>query len=321
MTKALTMTDASPAADSAHSAGRTLIRQIRLLSGLAVAAAIFWFVGPWALGHVDPGGPVSLIDVPSGLITMAELLGLAIVSSGLAVAIAGAGSAARGPLAVAVGLAALAARGAQMDKLVLHRVSIVASAAAGAGADGSLPDPYPTWGLAAETWLWLGLIAVGYVAGRWVDGWFETHPAEKPATGPADIRQSAGAIAISTVVAWLVISFAIGRENSPILRGQVYFAVAFGFVTAALVAHACFDLRSNLWALLCVGIVATVAYVVGAPSSAAVAQSVKTGSYLMLRPMTRPLPIEYAALGAIGALIQRDARAVLRATFGMNAQA
>ncbi|QDV92356.1 hypothetical protein RAS2_34750 [Phycisphaerae bacterium RAS2] len=312
------MTDASPAtAHHAHSAGRTLIRQIRLLSGLAVAAAIFWYVGPWALGHVDPGGPVSLIDVPSGLITMAELLGLAIVSSGLAVAIAGAGSAARGPLAVAVGLAALAARGAQMDKLVLQRVSMVASAAAGGG---SLPDPYPTWGLAAETWLWLGLIAVGYVAGRWVDGWFETRPAEPRPVGPSDIRQSAGAVAISTVVAWLVISFAIGRENAPILRGQVYFAVAFGFVTAALVAHACFDLRSSLWALLCVGIVATVAFVVGAPSSAAVAQSVKTGSYLMLRPMTRPLPIEYAALGAIGALIQQDARVVLRATFGMSAQ-
>lgn len=314
------MTDVSPAtADPAPSAGRTLIRQIRLLSGLAVAAAIFWYVGPWALGHVDPGGPISLIDVPSGLITMAELLGLAIVSSGLAVAIAGAGSAARGPLAVAVGLATLAARGAQMDKLILHRVSIAASSVA-AGQTGSLPDPYPTWGLAAETWLWLGLIAVGYVAGRWVDGWFETRPAESRPVGPTDLRQSAGAIAISTVVAWLVISFAIGRENAPILRGQVYFAVALGFVTAALVAHACFDLRSNLWALLCVGIVATVAYVVGAPSSAAVAQSVKTGSYLVLRPMTRPLPIEYAALGAIGALIQHDARAVLRATFGMNAQ-
>ena len=78
---------------------------------------------------------------------------------GLCVAITGPGSAHRGPLAVAVGLATLGLRGSQIDMLLLSRLSAQPP-----------QNPFPTWGLIAETWLWLALIGVGLVVGRWVDG-------------------------------------------------------------------------------------------------------------------------------------------------------
>ena len=310
------MSENSPATDMCESeesgGGHLLIRRIRLFSGLAVSAAIFWYVGPWALGPVDPKGPVTLLAVPQGVITLAEMLGLAIVASGLAVAISGAGSAHRGPLAVAVGLAALGMRGSQMDMLVLYRL-FGATGTAGA-------DPYPTWGLIAETWLWLALIGVGWVVGRWVDSWFEPEPGAsgKLVFGSSDMRQSTAAIALAALVAWAVISFTIGRQQSPLMRGQIYFAVTVGFVVAALAAHACFQLENNLWALVCIGLVAMAAYMISAPTGKEIVFAREHGTYLVLKPMARPLPIEFAALGAAGAFMEKDAMNMLKALFGVQ---
>lgn len=310
------MSDGSPATEASETAddlgGHLLIRRIRLFSGLAVSAAIFWYVGPWALGPIDPKGPVTLLTVPQGIVTLAEMLGLAIVASGLAVAISGAGSAHRGPLAVAVGLAALGMHGAQMDKLVLYRLF------SGTGVSGA--DPYPVWGLIAETWLWLALVGVGWVVGRWVDSWFEQGPndSSRMVFGSSDMRQTTAAIALGALVAWAVISFTIGRTQSPLMRGQIYFAVTVGFVIAALAAHACFELENNLWALVCIGVVAMAAYMIAAPAGKDIAFAREHGTYLVLGPMARPLPIEFAALGAAGAFMEKDAMNMLRALFGMQ---
>jgi hypothetical protein len=293
--------------------GHLLIGRIRLLSGLAVSAAIFWYVGPWALGPIDPRGPITLLAVPQGVIAMAELLGLAIVTSGLAVAISGAGASHRGPLAVAVGLAALGLHGSQMDELVLYRLH-------GGAAAQATGDAFPTWGLIAETWLWLALIGVGWVVGRWVDSWFEvTNVSSRPGIlGASDMRQSTAAIALAALVAWVVISYASGREESALLRGQIYFSVAAGFVIAALAAHSCFNLDDNLWALASVGVVAMAAYILAAPTGKDIALAREHGTYLVLSPMARPLPIEYAALGAAGAFLEKDAMTLLRSLFGLQ---
>src|SRR5262245_33189760 len=310
------MSENSPATDLRENAedggGHLLIKRIRFFSGLAVSAAIFWFVGPWALGPIDPKGAVTLLAVPQGVITLAELLGLAIVASGLAVAISGPGSTHRGPLAVAVGLAALGLHGSQMDKLVLYRLF--------SGTGTSSADPFPVWGLIAETWLWLALVGVGWVVGRWVDSWFEVSTSEssRMVFGSSDMRQTTAAIALAALVAWAVISFTIGRTQSPLMRGQIYFAVTVGFVVAALAAHACFDLENNLWALVCVGVVAMAAYMIAAPSGKDIAFAPEHGTYLVIPPMARPLPIEFAALGAAGAFMEKDAMNMLRALFGMQ---
>lgn len=278
---------------------------------MAVAAATFWYVGRWAAGSVDPGGPITLINVNQGVIAMAEMLGLAVVASGLAVAICGAGSADRGPLAIAIGLATLGLHGDQLDTLILYRL--------GPYPESSPPlDPFPVAALIAETWLWLALIAVGFVVGRWVESWFDSTAARPNRIEHApDVRQGIGAVAVVALVAWIVISYTMGPDTAPLLKGQIYFSVALGFLVGAMVASWLFRLHSRVWMLSAVAIVATVAYLLAGPPSEVIARAQAHGTYVTLRPIVRPLPIEYAAMGCVGALLERDAANLLRALIGL----
>ena len=296
------------------SGGRKLIRQIRFVCGMAVAAAIFWHFGLWAAKPLDPHGPITLLVVDQGVVGMAELLGLAVIASGLATAICGGGASDRGPLAIAVGLATLNLRGTEMDSLLLYRMTTLR-------AGQTAADIFPTWGLIAETWLWLALIAVGFVVGRWVDSWFaqEGNPAAlKNLLRPSDFRQALGTMALGSIVAWCVVSFTLGNERYSLQKGQIYFSVAVAFMFGALVAHWFFQRTSKVWLMLTVAVVATAAYVFGSPSVAALESAQKAGIYINLRSIVRPLPIEFAAMGAIGALLEQDAMNVLRAMFGIQ---
>jgi len=302
-------------APAAQGGGELLIRRVRFCCGMAVAAAIFWYVGWPVTRPLDPAGPVSLLLVRQGVVTLAELLGLAVAASGLAVAICGTGSADRGPLAIAVGLAVMGLRGGQLDGLVLYRLTLPPT-------DPASLNAFPTWALIAECWLWMALIAVGFVVGRWVDGWFGPPPAAGSADRPladhtGDVRQGAAALLLTVLVTWAVYSFAIGEERHAVLKGQIYFAVAVSFLAGGLAAHSFFRSGGRVWAMVAVPIVAILAYVVGSPSEAAVAAARESGTYLVLRPIARPLPLEFAALGAIGVLIEADAMESLRAMFGL----
>lgn len=298
---------------SPSTGGRRLIRRIRFIAGMGVAAAVFWFFGPWAAKPIDPRGPITLLMVDQGVVGMAELLGLGVIVSGLAVAISGAGCAERGPLAVAVGLATLAMRGSQMDSLILYRLTSLRPGQV-------VTNVFPVWGLIAETWLWLALIAVGFVVGRWVDSWFAQEGAPAAVRNmlrqPTDFRHAIGTIAMSALVAWFVVTYTVGSSQHPLQKGQIYFAIAVAFMLASLVSHWFFQRTSRVWLLLSVAIVATTAYVFGAPDVSALSAAAKNGSYLPLTPVTRPLPIEYASLGAVGALLEEDAMYMLRALFG-----
>lgn len=309
--QAAAMTSMEPDGSERMSDGQALIHRLRFFAGMILAVVVFWYVGYWAAKSKDPLSPITLISVNQGVIAMAELLALGVVASGLAVAICGAGSAERGALAIAVGLAAMGLRGSELDMLVLNRLS----------AEESI-DPFPATALVAETWLWLALIAVGFVVGRWVDSWFDSggSAAVTPVDRAPDVRQGLGAIAIVSLIAWTVISYAIGGEENPLLKGQIYFGIALGFLVGAMVANWLFHLQSRVWLLTAVAIVATAAYLLAGPDGAKLEAARQTGTYVTLSPMTRPLPIEYAALGSIGALLERDAMAVLRALFGLPPQ-
>lgn len=311
----MTMQPSDSTAHAVSGGGESLIRRIRFYTAMALAAAIFWYVGWSVTRPIDPAGPVSLLLVRQGVVTLAELLGLAVAASGLAVAICGAGSADRGPLAIAVGLAAMGLRGGQLDGLVMYRLTLPPT-------DPAALNAFPTWALIAECWLWMALIAVGFVVGRWVDSWFGP-PAPAPSTGKpledhsGDVRQGAAAVLLTVLVTWAVYSFAIGEDRHPILKGQIYFAVAISFLAGGLAAHAFFRSGGRVWALVAVPVVAILAYVVGSPSEAAIAAARESGAYLTLRPIARPLPLEFAALGAIGVLLEADAMESLRTMFGL----
>jgi hypothetical protein len=256
--------------------------------------------------------------VDQGVIAMAELLGLAIVSSGLAVAICGAGSSGQGPLAIAIGLATLGLRGAQLDMLVQYRLT--------APVDGQVVlDAFPSTALIAETWLWLALIAVGFVVGRWVESWFGSQPADGPERAThsdrsPNLREGAGTLIVASLVAWTVLSFTLGSDRDAILKGQVYFAVTLSFLLASLVAHWFFKSDSRASPMIVVAVVASAAYIIAAPSQADIDHARQAGLYLNIAPIARPLPLEYAAMGALGALWERDWMRMIRALFSLNTE-
>ncbi|HWL95030.1 MAG TPA: hypothetical protein VNT79_16035 [Phycisphaerae bacterium] len=316
MTQAATLSAATLPAPAHAGSGTILIRRLRFLAAMGVAGVIFYYFGWWVARPPDPLSAVALMTLDQGVIAMAELLGLAVVVSGLAVAICGANSAERGPLAVAVGLATLAARAEHMDKLVLYRLTSAPQGSAAADF------AFPTWAFVAETWLWLALIGVGFVVGRWVESWFtpvQTPAPMRPATDAgADIRQSGGTVAISVAIAWILLSYFVAGYAYPIERGQIYFGVAFAFLAASLISHWLFQLRTRTWLLVVVGLVASAAYVYGGPPDEMLEAAAKFGFFIPLAPLARPLPIEYAALGAIGVLIERDVMELLAAMFGIG---
>lgn len=295
------------------SEGQALVRRLRFLSGMAVAVVIFWYVGFWAARSNDPIAPITLVNVDQGVIAMAELLGLAVVASGLAVAICGPNSVERGALAIAIGLAAMGMRGSQIDKLILYRLDLITPSGPVAA--------FPTTALVAETWLWLALISVGFIVGRWVDSWYDSNAARavlQPVDRAPDVRQGLGAVAVVSLVAWMVISYAIGGDETPLLKGQIYFAIALGFLVGSMVANWLFQLHSRAWLLCAVALVASAAYIFAGPDSATIDAARKAGSYITLRPVVRALPIEYAAMGAVGALLEHDVMALLRALLGLQ---
>lgn len=295
--------------------GHVLVHRVRFVAAMCIAGAVFYYFGWWVARPADPLGAVSMLMVDNGVVTMAELLGLAIVVSGLAVAICGGDTAERGPLAVAVGLATLAGRGGHMDTLLLNRLA--------APATGGRIDVYPVMGLMAETWLWLALIGVGMVVGKWVQGWFQAPADELPEVPHVeteskpgwDIRMAIGALVIGFVIAWTVITFTAGEPATPIETGQLFFSLILAFLLAALVAQWFFDLRDRIWMLVVVGLVASAAYWFGQPQHLNAAEDLHT-HIAVENPLVRPLPIEYAALGAIGVLLERDFMSILFVVIG-----
>lgn len=283
--------------------GQVLVHRIRFLAAMVIAGTVFWHFGWWVARPADPEGAVSLLMIDNGVITMAELLALAIVVSGLAVVICGADTAERGPLAVAVGLATLASRGGRMDTLLLDRLT-------SAGGGKNAVDAYPVMGLIAESWLWLALISVGLVVGRWVAGWYAADEegvrnVESDDSSSWDIKHAIGALAIGFLIAWSIVSFAAGAPATQILFGQLAFALIFAFLMAALIGQWFFDMRNRMWMLVVVGLVASFAYWFGQPTNISAAQELGV-HFPVDNSLIRSLPIEYAALGAIGVLLERD---------------
>ncbi len=308
----VTPTDAASAGEKSDTLtpGHHVVRRLRFFCAMAVAGVIFWHFGWWVARPLDAQSAVSLLTLENGVIAMAELIGLAVVVSGLATAICGAGAAERGPLAVAVGLATLAARGGRMDMLLLQRISHVS-------VNKSL-EVYPVASLVAETFLWLALIGVGLVVGRAVEGWYaadrSTPEAGKEEAAPG-IRECCGALVVGCVVAWFALTFAAGSDDQPIRVGQLYFALVMAFLFAALIGQWFFEVSNRTLMLAVVGIVAFAGYWYGEPSNLSMATEL--GTYLPVdKPVARPLPIEYAALGAIGVFLEADFIGVLYVIVG-----
>lgn len=283
--------------DAAETSESALGQKLRSLAALAVPALMFWYVGHWAVQPDDPAAPFTLLLVPNRLLAMAELLGLSIVGAGLAAAIQGPRGALYAPMGVAVGIAALAVRGGATDALPM-----------------CLPSAAPAWptrSLVFELWLWLILIGVGAIIGRWVEGWSHSAPepkaadwrrgADAPVDSAAELRRALGAIAMVVLGAYLLNLILGGSPNEQPLKGQVYFAVGAAFFIPTWIATGMLRLNSPLWLLGAVAIVGTVAYLCVGPIPIN-PDAPRALLRVLLPNAIRPLPAEYAALGSLGVI-------------------
>jgi len=312
-------TDSGAIQQTQRTEGQALIARIRFLIAMAASALIFWHVGWAVVGPADPNGPVTLLTLEHSVVGMAELFGLAVASAGLATAICGARSAHRGPMAVAVGLAALALRGGFIDEFMRRRIAERLAAPAGA----SVRAVFPRGEFIAETWLWIVIIGVGFIVGRWVESWYTSDARPEPVSGgepakgvtsatppgiptrvdapldsAAEVRQGLGALVLNVLLAYNLIMLLGGRTIDELQKGQIYASIAGAFFISTLVSHLCFRATSRVWLLVAAAVVSTTAYVWNAPSAAELSGT----GYVVLPPLLRALPIEYAALSVIGAL-------------------
>lgn len=303
-------TDAPAIQPTARGEGQALIARVRFFAAMAASALIFWHIGWAVVGPADPYGPVTLLMLSNSVVGIAELFGLSVAAAGLATAICGARSAHRGPQAVAVGLAALALRGGFMDEFVRRRIADRLAAPAGASV-----TVFPKGEFIAETWLWIILIGVGFIVGRWVESWYAAEsstPSAQPASAAtasspaaaahldsaAEVRQGLAALVLNVLVAYNLIIVLGGRSIDEMQKGQIFASIGGAFFISTLVSHLCFKANSRVWLLVAAAIVSTTAYVWNSPDAAALAGN----GYVVLPPLLRALPIEYAALSVAGAL-------------------
>lgn len=282
---------ASPTmSDPAH---LTLLDKLAVWSSWGVAAALFYNLGWMALAPSDPLGAVSLFARGPGAPGWAILLqaaGLAAVTAAIAAVLSGRQLAYAGPFAAALGLGVVALRGESAEYLLL-------------AATGSSESPGKAIAakLALESVGWLFVIlvalAVSGIVTRWCfgrphDTQHERTPAPRTIDGPyfTLIATAASLFAFNILTT--------GLDRRAIQHGQVCFVVAASVWLGCFLAHRMVAVRSVLWSIFSVALLAVVGYLwAGARSpDPNLPPSVPTSHFL------RVLPIQFIAVGAAAAI-------------------
>ncbi len=292
------------------------LEKLRVLAACGVAVLLLWTLG-WRLAEpVDPRMAVTLTH--SGRAVVALWPGLAVltvVSAAIGTAIVGRRLPEAGALAAAVGLGALSLRGGSMQMLLAYH----ADEAAG-------PRRALMWSMALDCLLWTAVMAAAWVSVAAVRHWLWGGPPRTPDAEPVKPEKTAKtskaappaiskprlgwpALAVTTVVALLVIWSTIARTPvAGIARGQVIASVAGGLYLGALAGRYFTRVTDPTWYVLAAPAAGLIGYIVGLFSSdMGWAQGNIWQPYALLaitppHDLVRPLPVEYVAVGIIGAL-------------------
>ncbi len=284
-----------------------------------LGGALFLTVGWFAMEPDDPLGPVSAYARQGGLMMLIQAAALSGVAAGLATLIAGRRVADIGTFAASLGLAAVSLRGATAEYLLLQ------------GADHSETFEHSlAWSFAIEAvgWLLVVLVAVAVSAlvMRWCFGSTET-PDPKRADASPDVvhmlagfdvpRMSARCFGVAsrrqTVstdgVRHTLVTAGVGLAAMAVLsaglrwrsiqHGQVCFVVAAAVFIGTYAACRMVPVRSALWSILAVGLIALVGYLWAAlrPEVAGLPPNIPSSHFL------RILPIQLIAVGTTAALL------------------
>ena len=285
----------------------------------ALAGAVFLTIGWIAMQPVDPQGAVSLLACGSPSGVLIEAAALAAVTGALATAIAGRYRPDIGTLAVAVGLAALSLRGGTTATLLVEN----------ADRSGSFQR-----GLALKMFLesagWFLVIVVSFFASalvvRWLGGSSDSSSGSDATSSKRDdwllciqdipgipsgfsslqdggiqTQPSVGLLhtLITAGVAWVAIALIFaGLSSRSIVHGQACSLVAIAVWVGTYTAHRFAPVRSVLWPVLGVLLLAGVGYLWSGirPMSSSLPSHFPHSNFL------RVLPLQFITVGTAASI-------------------
>jgi hypothetical protein len=282
----------------------TFSDKLRALAALAVSIWLWCAVGDMAVRPDDPLAAFSLAAHESAFRAALSAALLTIVVSMLASVVGPARLPGFAGVAVCLGWATLNWRCGTMEHLLVYEGG--PEAAARSALFGRLAMETVFWCVLAAGALWIEAAARGWL-GKGKGGGAEASrgrtPGDEVGTG---IRRGLLASVIAAVLATLFVSQVAGRSAvDEIHKGQIYFAVGGGFFLGALVGLY-FSFRvSPAYFVLGVGVAAAFSYLWGTirPMPDLSLEAYRGLLDVPPTPLIRPLPVEYVALGVIGATV------------------
>jgi hypothetical protein len=281
----------------------------------AGAGAVFLTVGWIALEPLDPLGVVSLRSGGGAMAVLFQVCAIGAVVSGLVTVVAGRKLSDVGTFAVALGMGLVALRGNTMEYVLLDWVE------RDAGSIGLLAPV-----LAMESLGWLVAIVVAVIVSGLVRGWVFGSvgcrggdggamfpipaawdvPGLSRYFGAGEVERTAlldgvkhtVVAAAATIVLYRVLGG--GLHDRRIDHGQVCFVLAASVWLGGSIAYHVSPVRSALWSILAVGIVAVAAYLIAAVTSGggdSLPPNIPASHYL------RTLPVQYVAVGSASAVL------------------
>ena len=288
------------------------------LTSWALAGALFLTVGWLTLAPDDPLGAVSVLARHGALVMIVQIAALAGVVSALATVIAGRRLADVGTFAVALGLALVSLRGATTEYL------LVQSAETPGPSERGLALRF-----AVEAVGWFGVAFIALFVAAVVQRWCFTASADRfastkrsPTTtiptlagydiplisagwlGVAADRQTIPRDGLAHTFTTVAVGFAamsvlsFGLADRSIRHGQSCFLVVAAVCIAVYVAQRVIPVRSVLWSILAVGVLALVGYVWAflRPASPGLPPNIPASNFL------RILPVQFIAVGVASAV-------------------
>lgn len=295
------MTDVSGSLMTEHGHHLSLLDRAATWVAWALAGAIFLTVGWFAMAPDDPLGAVSVLTHRGAWMMLMQSAGLAAVTAALATVIAGRRLPDVGTFAAAVGLAAVSLRGGTAGSLLIQWADAVPN------SQSSLPIELA---LEAIAWFAMILIARGFsiAVSHWCFGDAGIQPnepqasayAESPRPGAPGKSAAHGIKHTFLAGGTALVVFKIltaGLSTRSVQHGQACFMVAASVCIASYLAYWFVPVRSAIWSILSVPVLAVGGYVWASLGSAPGGLPASVPS----SPFLRVLPIQYIAVGTAAA--------------------
>ncbi len=298
----------------------SLPERVATLASWALGGAVFLTVGWTVMQPDDPVGPVSALARRDGLMMLLQAGLLAGITAALATLIAGRRLADAGTFAAALGIAVVSLRGGTAEYFLVQGADVSRSFEHGVGR---------TFALESMGWFAVIMVAIGVsaVMNRWCFGRTAGLPgaahlgdlplsAAPTAAGFDGLAVSVRLFGVSTdtqttaadgirhmliaagVGLAMIALLSAGLSFRSIQHGQVCFVVAAAVCIGTYVGYRFVPVRSALWSILAVGLVALVGYIWAAlrPTVVGLPPSIPSAHVM------RILPIQLISVGTVAAV-------------------